>query len=325
MNVPCTPARFRFVTSRDYFPAGGGEAFQIQNTDRLLGGAWGLRAYPGLIGVKNGYTTDAGNTFTGAATRAGRTLLVTVMHPGNSADAVYEEAAALLDWGFAPGASARAVGTLVEPVSEGRGAEPSPARGSAAIGRAARGPSAGRLVEGAGTWSRSWRAGAGRCGGAGRPGPRRDSTANDVHRPYGTRPRCKRQSLHTHRCAPRGPTRGPPPPGAVERLPPPPWTWPTEALRRRFSAPTVKLSCRQVEHKRPTGRNGADFRIPFVQVDELTSFRSRAQPRPTYGIAVASTVANCTFASSGSSAMCRTVRATSATSITGSGATSPFA
>ncbi|WP_107500324.1 D-alanyl-D-alanine carboxypeptidase family protein, partial [Streptomyces swartbergensis] len=99
------------------FPAGGGKTFQIQNTDRLLGGAWGLRAYPGMIGVKNGYTTDAGNTFTGAATRAGRTLLVTVMHPGDSADAVYEEAAALLDWGFAHGASARAVGTLVEPVS----------------------------------------------------------------------------------------------------------------------------------------------------------------------------------------------------------------
>lgn len=132
------------------FPAGGGKTFQIQNTDRLLGGVWGLRAYPGLIGVKNGYTTGAGNTFTGAATRAGRTLLVTVMHPGNSVNAVYEEAAALLDWGFAHGASARAVGTLVEPVSEGRGTGSSPARGSAA-GAAARGPSAGRLVEGAGT------------------------------------------------------------------------------------------------------------------------------------------------------------------------------
>lgn len=133
------------------FPAGGGKTFQIQNTDRLLGGAWGLRAYPGLIGVKNGYTTRAGNTFTGAATRAGRTLLVTVMHPGDSADAVYEEAAALLDWGFTHGASARAVGTLVEPVSTGQGAEPAPRRGIAAAGTVARGPSAGRLVEGAGT------------------------------------------------------------------------------------------------------------------------------------------------------------------------------
>ncbi|QCD55576.1 D-alanyl-D-alanine carboxypeptidase family protein [Streptomyces hawaiiensis] len=140
------------------FPAGGGKTFQIQNTDRLLSGAWGLRAYPGLIGVKNGYTSHAGNTYTGAATRGGRTLLVTVMHPGNSANAVYEQAAALLDWGFAQGASARPVGALVEPVSEGqgavsegRGAGPSPMSGSVAGGTVARGPSAGRLVEGAGT------------------------------------------------------------------------------------------------------------------------------------------------------------------------------
>jgi D-alanyl-D-alanine carboxypeptidase (penicillin-binding protein 5/6) len=138
------------------FPAGGGETFQIQNTDRLLSGTWGLRAYPGLIGVKNGYTSHAGNTFTGAATRAGRTLLVTVMHPADSANAVYEQAAALLDWGFAQGASARPVGTLVEPVGEGRGTAPSPtsgfgAGGTVAGGTVARGPSAGRLVEGAGT------------------------------------------------------------------------------------------------------------------------------------------------------------------------------
>ncbi|EPJ42279.1 hypothetical protein STAFG_0642 [Streptomyces afghaniensis 772] len=101
--------------------------------------------------MKNGYTTHAGNTFTGAAKRAGRTLLVTVMHPADSADAVYEEAAALLDWGFAHGASARAVGTLVEPVSAGQGAEPAPGRGGAAAGTVVHGPSAGRLVEGAGT------------------------------------------------------------------------------------------------------------------------------------------------------------------------------
>ncbi|MGW0610129.1 D-alanyl-D-alanine carboxypeptidase family protein [Streptomyces sp. NPDC002788] len=133
------------------FPAGGRKAFQIQNTDRLLDGAWGLRAYPGLIGVKNGYTTHAGNTFTGAARRGGRTLLVTVMHPGNRLDAVYEEAAALLDWGFAHRASAPAVGMLVEPVSERHGAGPPATRGSVAAGAATHGPSAGRLVEGAGT------------------------------------------------------------------------------------------------------------------------------------------------------------------------------
>lgn len=97
------------------FPARGGKSFQIQNTDRLLG------VYQGMIGVKNGYTTHAGNTFTGAATRGGRTLLVTVMHPAVGYDAVYKDSAALLDWGFDAAGKATPVGTLVEPLSEGGG------------------------------------------------------------------------------------------------------------------------------------------------------------------------------------------------------------
>ncbi|MFC7184936.1 D-alanyl-D-alanine carboxypeptidase family protein [Kitasatospora paranensis] len=80
-------------------------SYAIANTDRLLG------SYPGLIGVKNGYTTNAGATFTGAAVRNGRTLLVTVMHPESSAE-VYDEAAELLDWGFAAAGKAQPVGTL---------------------------------------------------------------------------------------------------------------------------------------------------------------------------------------------------------------------
>ncbi|WP_314224087.1 D-alanyl-D-alanine carboxypeptidase family protein [Streptomyces zaehneri] len=101
------------------FPGGGGKTFRIENTDRLLSGTYGVTPYPGMIGVKNGFTSNAGNTFTGAATRAGRTLVVTVLHPKSGHNAVYEEAAALLDWGFAQGSSARAVGTLVEALSEG--------------------------------------------------------------------------------------------------------------------------------------------------------------------------------------------------------------
>ncbi|WP_107104206.1 serine hydrolase [Streptomyces sp. Root1310] len=101
------------------FPAGGGKTFRIENTDRLLSGTYGVTPYPGMIGVKNGFTSNAGNTFTGAATRAGRTLVVTVLHPKSGHNAVYEETAALLDWGFAQGSSARAVGTLVEALSEG--------------------------------------------------------------------------------------------------------------------------------------------------------------------------------------------------------------
>ncbi|MER6067571.1 serine hydrolase [Streptomyces sp. NPDC001817] len=138
------------------FPAGGKKTFQIQNTDRLLTGAWGLKTYDGLIGVKNGYTSHAGNTFTGAATRGGRTLLVTVMHPAEGSNAVYEQAAALLDWGFGRGRSAQAVGTLVDPLSEGGAkATEAPAgktvqAAAGALGSGSRGPSTGRLVEGAG-------------------------------------------------------------------------------------------------------------------------------------------------------------------------------
>ena len=137
------------------FPAGGRKSFQIQNTDRLLTGAWGLKTYDGLIGVKNGFTSNAGNTFTGAATRGGRTLLVTVMHPKSGYNAVYEETAALLDWGFGKGSSAKAVGTLVEPVSEG-GARATPTRTNARAAAGAPGtpsgsPSAWRMLEGAGS------------------------------------------------------------------------------------------------------------------------------------------------------------------------------
>ncbi|GGY61538.1 hypothetical protein GCM10010300_00460 [Streptomyces olivaceoviridis] len=136
------------------FPAGGKKTFQIQNTDRLLTGAWGLKTYDGLIGVKNGYTSHAGNTFTGAATRGGRTLLVTVMHPDAGGNAVYEHTAALLDWGFTHGRSAQPVGLLVEPLSEG-GASATPAptpktvQAAAGVPGSASGGSAWRIAEGA--------------------------------------------------------------------------------------------------------------------------------------------------------------------------------
>ncbi|MFJ3791846.1 D-alanyl-D-alanine carboxypeptidase family protein [Kitasatospora sp. NPDC090091] len=91
-------------------------SFGIANTDRLLG------KYPGLIGVKNGFTTEAGSTFVGAAERDGRTLLVTVMHP-TTYQKVYDETAALLDWGFAAADKVTPVGRLVD---EAPAAEPSP-------------------------------------------------------------------------------------------------------------------------------------------------------------------------------------------------------
>lgn len=53
------------------FPGGGGWSFEIENTNRLLTGADGVEPYPGLIGVKNGSTSNAGSTLVAAARRAG--------------------------------------------------------------------------------------------------------------------------------------------------------------------------------------------------------------------------------------------------------------
>lgn len=114
------------------------ESFQIQNTDRLLTGAWGMTPYPGLIGVKNGFTTNAGNTFTGAAVRNGHTLIVTVMHPEPvHPNQVYIETGELLDWGFASLGKVDPVGVLVGPRSD-QGASPAASQ----TGRQAR-PGAG--------------------------------------------------------------------------------------------------------------------------------------------------------------------------------------
>ncbi|WP_372442768.1 D-alanyl-D-alanine carboxypeptidase family protein [Streptomyces pactum] len=95
------------------------EYFAIQNTNRLLTGA-GVPAYRGIGGVKNGSTTNAGNTFTGVAKRGNRELLVTVMNPAKKeAYQVYKETALLFDWGFAAAGSVDPVGTLVAPGAAG--------------------------------------------------------------------------------------------------------------------------------------------------------------------------------------------------------------
>ncbi|MYX07951.1 D-alanyl-D-alanine carboxypeptidase [Streptomyces sp. SID8375] len=107
-------------TKRAELPQDGGpDAFTLQNTNRLLVGSRGVRPYDGLIGVKNGYTTHAGNTLIAAARRDGRTLLVTLMNPRSGGrNAVYEETRDLLDWGFEAAPRAAAVGVLptMEPV-----------------------------------------------------------------------------------------------------------------------------------------------------------------------------------------------------------------
>ncbi|MBP2047535.1 D-alanyl-D-alanine carboxypeptidase (penicillin-binding protein 5/6) [Streptomyces griseochromogenes] len=94
------------------FP-GDGSTYPIENTNRLLTGEDGVAPYPGLIGIKNGYTSNAGNTLVAAARRSGRTLVVTVMNPqAGGGLTVYEEARELLDWGFAAAGLVDPVGSL---------------------------------------------------------------------------------------------------------------------------------------------------------------------------------------------------------------------
>ncbi|MFF1697735.1 D-alanyl-D-alanine carboxypeptidase family protein [Streptomyces sp. NPDC058257] len=113
-------------TSVAKFP-NGGWSYPIQNTNRLLTGADGVAGYPGLLGIKNGYTSHAGNTLISAAQRGGRTLVVSVMNPQASGGyRVYEETRSLLDWGFKAAGHVRPVGSLV-PESEKAGTARGPA------------------------------------------------------------------------------------------------------------------------------------------------------------------------------------------------------
>ncbi|MFI6413282.1 D-alanyl-D-alanine carboxypeptidase family protein [Streptomyces sp. NPDC050585] len=133
------------------FPADGW-SYGIRNTNRLLTGEDGIAKYPGILGVKNGYTSGAGHTLIAAARRDGRTLVVTVMNPSGGQRAVYEEARELLDWGFAHGAEARPVGSLLPPpatrlVSRPKTpavpAAPDAGRATLAAGAPGKGPASG--------------------------------------------------------------------------------------------------------------------------------------------------------------------------------------
>ncbi|MCX4231544.1 D-alanyl-D-alanine carboxypeptidase family protein [Streptomyces ortus] len=151
------------ATVRAKFP-GDGWAYEIQNTNRLLSGADGVAPYPGLIGIKNGSTSQAGSTLVAAARRGGHTLVVTVMAPQEGGRfAVYEEARSLLDWGFGATGRVDPVGSLLpRPVSHATA-------GPAAGARPGPGPTAGPAA-GPGTPAGSAAGGSDRFGGSGGSG-----------------------------------------------------------------------------------------------------------------------------------------------------------
>lgn len=91
------------------FPGHGDHpGYQLENDNQLL------YHYPGALGGKTGYTDDAGQTFVGAANRDGRRMMVVLMHGSREPIAPWQQAAHLLDYGFATAPGTR-VGTLIEP------------------------------------------------------------------------------------------------------------------------------------------------------------------------------------------------------------------
>lgn len=86
----------------------GRKGFQIQNGNSLID------RYPGALGGKTGFTTLARHTYVGAAERAGRRLVVTLLGAEARPLRGWEQGAALLDWGFALPREP-SVGRLVEP------------------------------------------------------------------------------------------------------------------------------------------------------------------------------------------------------------------
>ncbi|NDZ77222.1 D-alanyl-D-alanine carboxypeptidase [Streptomyces sp. SID10853] len=139
------------------------ETFGIQNTNRLLTGADGVSQYKGIAGVKNGNTTHAGATYTAVAERNGHVLLVTVMKPSSAeSQAVYKEAARLLDWGFASEGKVTPVGDLVAPASSAAGSS----GGAAKSGGAAQDGKGGAQATGKGRGATPAPAAAARQGGS---------------------------------------------------------------------------------------------------------------------------------------------------------------
>jgi serine-type D-Ala-D-Ala carboxypeptidase (penicillin-binding protein 5/6) len=97
------------VATRSFdFPGRGDAGYPVENDNKLL------ENYPGAMGGKTGYTDDAGQTFVGAANRDGRRLVAVLLHGTRQPIAPWEQAAHLLDYGFATAPGTK-VGTLVEP------------------------------------------------------------------------------------------------------------------------------------------------------------------------------------------------------------------
>ncbi len=94
---------FRSIVDRSFYhlvKGRGHHGYWWDNTDDLIG------SYRGAIGIKDGYTDDAGHCLLFEAVRNGRALIGVVLHsPATGPAAGAQAAARMLDWGFRlPGA-----------------------------------------------------------------------------------------------------------------------------------------------------------------------------------------------------------------------------
>ncbi|OBF10535.1 D-alanyl-D-alanine carboxypeptidase family protein [Mycobacterium sp. 852002-10029_SCH5224772] len=129
------------VATRTFeFPGHGDHpGYELENDNQLL------YKYPGALGGKTGYTDDAGQTFVGAANHDGRRLVAVLLHGTRQPIAPWEQAAHLLDYGFATPQGTQ-VGSLVAP-------DPSlaPAKSDTAADRLATNAAAGAIIGSADT------------------------------------------------------------------------------------------------------------------------------------------------------------------------------
>ena len=90
------PTFAEIVATRSFdFPGRGDAGYPVENDNQLLDN------YPGAMGGKTGYTDDAGQTFVGAANHDGRRLVAVLLRGTRQPIAPWEQAAHLLDYGFA--------------------------------------------------------------------------------------------------------------------------------------------------------------------------------------------------------------------------------
>src|SRR5262245_37488772 len=123
------PTFAEIVATRSFdFPGRGDVGYPVENDNQLL------YNYPGAMGGKTGYTDDAGQTFVGAANHDGRRLMAVLMHGTRQPIAPWQQAAHLLDYGFATAPGTK-VGTLLEPdpslIAAKPAAAPNPAAAAA--------------------------------------------------------------------------------------------------------------------------------------------------------------------------------------------------